>query len=176
MLRDFGQAKLVRTSEQTRVLHHGIITGWCVAEFGSASSYDMNRQHEEAASFPSAHSPSTFPLIVPLDRGYIGDEYIDLQPRPHDRIRKERVPGYIYCIEKAAINEEPVGEDNKFAFLLRDKLDPFHTFFWWGYLAVLPSLALVVYLIPGCPADGPGNLSGPHILVGLPYSLCLHWY
>jgi hypothetical protein len=126
------------------VLHHGIITKH--SKRGSTGSSDIQRQRTELRSLLL-----TFPLIVTLvDRGYISDEDTSIYNPGLTLLtesEKERLTSAIIASKKAAINENQWSENNKFAFeFLRDKLDPFHTYELGGYLAVLPSLALVVYL------------------------------
>lgn len=89
-------------------------------------------------------------IVTLVDRGYISDEDTSIYNPGLTLLtesEKERLTAAIIAAKKAAVNENQWGDNNKFAFeFLRDKLDPFHTYELRGYLGVLPSLALVVYL------------------------------
>jgi hypothetical protein len=89
-------------------------------------------------------------LVTLVDRGYISDEDTSIYNPGLTLLtesEKERLTTAIIATKKAAVNANQWSENNKFAFeFLRDKLDPFHTYELKGYLKILPSFALVVYL------------------------------
>ncbi len=113
-------------------------------------SYGISRQSKQAASSLSLGSLTLSLIVTLVDRGYISDEDTSIYNPGLTLLtesEKERLTSAIIASKKAAVNENQWSENNKFAFeFLRDKLDPFHTYELRGYLAVLPTLALVVYL------------------------------
>jgi hypothetical protein len=113
--------------------------------------YNINRDMSKQLLSLVLHSFTNSVMIVTLvDRGYISDEDTSIYNPGLTLLtesEKERLTSAIIASKKAAVNENQWSENNKFAFeFLRDKLDPFHTYELRGYLAVLPTLALVVYL------------------------------
>jgi hypothetical protein len=131
------------------VLHDGVIDKDGVSNLAQPDLYDSYVNMSKQLLSPHSFTNS-FMIVTLVDRGYISDEDTSIYNPGLTLLtesEKERLTSAIIASKKAAVNENQWSENNKFAFeFLRDKLDPFHTYELGGYLAVLPSLALVVYL------------------------------